>query len=158
MTMGAMATLIAQLVIIPRMKLSIRSLMVFGALILGLSALFMVSAGNFAVFAFAQILYGFGQGMARPGFSAGVSLSATPEQQGDAAGYVTAANGMGFVVSPLFGLWMYDKVSPASPFIFCAALTVILAAYALFAAPRIGRLKKETDAEAKAVAEQTTPD
>ena len=158
MTMGAMATLIAQLVIIPRMKLSIRSLMVYGALILGLSSLFMVSAGNFAVFAFAQILYGFGQGMARPGFSAGVSLAAAPEQQGDAAGYVTAANGMGFVVSPLFGLWMYDQVSPASPFIFCVVLTVILAAYAFFAAPRLGRLKKETDAEATAVARQTTPD
>ena len=39
--MGAMATLIAQLVIIPRMKLSIRSLMVYGAIILGMSSLFM---------------------------------------------------------------------------------------------------------------------
>jgi MFS family permease len=135
MTMGAMATLISQLVIIPRMKLSIRALMVYGAIILGLSSLFMVWAGNFAVFAFAQILYGFGQGMARPGFSAGVSLAATPEQQGDAAGYVTAANGMGFVVSPLFGLWMYDEVSRASPFIFCGGLTLVLAIYAYFATP-----------------------
>jgi MFS family permease len=96
--------------------------------------------------------------MARPGLSAGVSLAATAEQQGDAAGYVTAANGMGFVVSPLFGLWMYDEVSPASPFIFCVALTAILCAHAFFAAPRVGRLKRQTDAEAKAVAEQTNPD
>jgi MFS family permease len=158
MTMGAMATLISQLVIIPRMKLSIRALMVYGAIILGLSSLFMVWAGNFAVFAFAQILYGFGQGMARPGFSAGVSLAATPEQQGDAAGYVTAANGMGFVVSPLFGLWMYDEVSRASPFIFCGGLTLVLAIYAYFATPRLKRRKREAEAEAKAVAEQTSPD
>jgi MFS family permease len=158
MTMGAMATLIAQLVIIPRMKLSIRSLMIYGALILGISSLFMVSAGNFAVFAFAQILYGFGQGMARPGFSAGVSLAATPEQQGDAAGYVTAANGMGFIVSPIFGLWMYDEVSPASPFIFCGVVTVALGVYALMATPKPSRPKREAQAEVEAVSQQTPPD
>jgi hypothetical protein len=65
---------------------------------------------------------------------------------------------MGFVVSPLFGLWMYDEVSPASPFIFCGVLTLVLTAYALFATPRSGRRKREAEAEAKAIAQQTTPD
>ncbi len=134
MTMGAMATLISQLVLIPRLKLPIRSLMIYGALILGASSLFMIGAANFAIFAFAQILYGLGQGLARPGFSAGVSLNATPEQQGDVAGYVTAANGMGFVVSPLFGLWMYENVSPAAPFIFCLGLSAVLGLYAFVSA------------------------
>ena len=134
MTMGAMATLISQLVLIPRMKLPISSLMVYGALLLGLSSLFMVWARDFALFAFAQILFGFGQGFARPGFSAGASLSATYEQQGDVAGLVTAANGMGFVVSPLFGLWLYENVGRAAPFIFCTGLLVVLTAYAWFTA------------------------
>jgi MFS family permease len=134
MTMGAMATLISQLVLIPRMKLPIRSLMVYGALLLALSSLFMVWAQDFALFAFAQILFGFGQGFARPGFSAGASLSATHEQQGDVAGLVTAANGMGFIVSPLFGLWLYEAVRPAAPFIFCAVLLVLMTAYAWFTA------------------------
>lgn len=134
MTMGAMATLISQLVLIPRMKLPIRSLMVYGALLLALSSLFMVWAQDFALFAFAQILFGFGQGFARPGFSAGASLSATHAQQGDVAGLVTAANGMGFIVSPLFGLWLYEAVRPAAPFIFCAVLLVLMTAYAWFTA------------------------
>ena len=124
MTMGAMATLISQLVLIPRMKLPIRSLMVYGAIMLALASLFMVWAQDFALFAFAQILFGFGQGFARPGFSAGASLSASHEQQGDVAGLVTAANGMGFVVSPLFGLWLYENVDDAAPFIFCTALLI----------------------------------
>jgi MFS family permease len=134
MTMGAMATLISQLVLIPRMKLPIRALMVYGALLLAVASLFMVWAQDFALFAFAQILFGFGQGFARPGFSAGASLSATYEQQGDVAGLVTAANGMGFVVSPLFGLWLYENVGRASPFIFCTGLLIVLTAYAWFTA------------------------
>lgn len=134
MTMGAMATLISQLVLIPRLKLSVRSLMVYGAIMLAMASLFMVWAQDFALFAFSQILFGFGQGFSRPGFSAGASLAATHEQQGDVAGLITAANGMGFVISPLFGLWMYENVSPESPFIFCAVLTVALAVYAFLMA------------------------
>ncbi len=151
MTMGAMATLISQLVLIPRMKLPIRSLMVYGAIMLAMASLFMVWAQDFALFAFAMILFGFGQGFARPGFSAGASLAATHEQQGDVAGLVTAANGMGFVISPLFGLWMYEAVDPASPFIFCTVLVVAMAIYAYFTAQRddMGRSSAVADAVAK---------
>ena len=151
MTMGAMATLISQLVLIPRMKLPIRSLMVYGAIMLGMASLFMVWAQDFALFAFAMILFGFGQGFARPGFSAGASLAATHEQQGDVAGLVTAANGMGFVISPVFGLWMYEVVSSEAPFIFCTVLVVLMAIYAWFKAKRgeTGRNKAVTDAVAK---------
>ena len=151
MTMGAMATLISQLVLIPRMKLPIRSLMVYGALMMAMSSLFMVWAQDFALFAFAQIMFGFGQGFGRPGFSAGASLAATHEQQGDVAGLITAANGMGFVVSPFFGLWMYENVSSSAPFIFCAFLVVALAIYAFVAAKRgeAGKTKAVTDAVAK---------
>jgi len=149
MTMGAMATLISQLVLIPRMKLPIRSLMVYGAIMLGMASLFMVWAQDFALFAFAQILFGFGQGFARPGFSAGASLAATHEQQGDVAGLVTAANGMGFVVSPLFGLWMYENISDQAPFIFCTGLLVVMTIYAFVtassrrAAKRAARIESE---------------
>src|SRR5690606_32741687 len=97
---------------------------------LAMSSLMMVWAQDFALFAFAQILIGFGQGFARPGFSAGASLAATHEQQGDVAGLVTAANGMGFVVSPLFGLWLYENVDDAAPFIFSTGLLVLLTVYA----------------------------
>lgn len=136
MTLGAMATLVSQLVLIPRLRLSVRSLMIYGAIMLAMASLFMVWAQDFALFAFSQILFGFGQGFARPGFSAGVSLSATHDQQGDVAGLITAANGMGFVISPLFGLWMYENVSSEAPFIFCTGVVVLMAIYAFFTTPR----------------------
>jgi MFS family permease len=151
MTMGAMATLISQLVLIPRLKLSVRWLMVYGAIMLALASLFMVWAQDFALFAFSQILFGLGQGFSRPGFSAGASLAATHEQQGDIAGLVTAANGMGFVISPLFGLWMYENVSSEAPFIFCTGLVILMAIYAFFTTPRDtgGKLDAVKDAVAK---------
>lgn len=151
MTLGAMATLISQLVLVPRFKLPVRSLMVYGAIMLAFASLFMVWAQDFALFAFAMILFGFGQGFSRPGFSAGASLAATHEQQGDVAGLVTAANGMGFVISPLFGLWMYENVSSESPFIFCTGLVVLMAIYAWFVTPKDGGGRNEaiTDAAAK---------
>jgi MFS family permease len=157
--MGAMATLISQLVLIPRMKLPIRSLMVYGALMMAMSSLFMVWAQDFALFAFAQIMFGFGQGFGRPGFSAGASLAATHDQQGDVAGLITAANGMGFVVSPFFGLWMYENIDfmdGAAPFIFCAVLVVAIAIYAFFTARggETGKIKAVADA----VAKDNTPD
>lgn len=144
MTMGAMATLIAQLVLIPRLRMSNRALMIYGAILLALASTFMVWASDFALFAFAQILFGFGQGLSRPGFSAGASLSVGPELQGDVAGLVTAANGMGFVVSPLFGLWLYENVSIEAPFIFCVVLLVVMALYAFFTTGRIGLVHIET--------------
>jgi MFS family permease len=151
MTIGAMATLIAQLVLIPRLKLPVRSLMVYGAIMLAMASLFMVWAQDFALFAFSQMMIGFGQGLARPGFSAGASLAATQEQQGDVAGLVTAANGMGFVVSPLFGLWMYQNISPAAPFAFCAVLLAAMTIYAWFTAqsvrPSREVIAKETASE-----------
>jgi MFS family permease len=151
MTIGAMATLIAQLVIIPRFKLPVRSLMVYGAIMLALASVFMIWAEDFALFAFSQMLIGFGQGLGRPGFSAGASLAANQDQQGDVAGLITAANGMGFVVSPLFGLWMYEHVDPAAPFIFCAVILSAMAIYAWFTAQKVRPsqevMAKETTSE-----------
>jgi predicted MFS family arabinose efflux permease len=151
MTIGAMATLIAQLVIIPRFKLPVRSLMVYGAIMLALASVFMIWAEDFALFAFSQMMVGFGQGLGRPGFSAGASLAATQDQQGDVAGLITAANGMGYVVSPLVGLGMYQYVHPAAPFIFCAVVLVMMTLYAWFTAQHVRPtrevIQKETATE-----------
>ncbi len=120
MTIGALATLTAQLVLIPRLKLPVRDLMVWGAVLLASGALMSIALPYLAVLAFAQILLGFGQGLSRPGFTSGASLAVGPELQGNVAGLVTAANGTGFVVSPVFGLWAYQNVHPFAPFIFSA--------------------------------------
>ncbi len=135
-TIGAGATLMAQLVFIPRLKLPVRDLMVWGAILLIMNALGMLWTTTFAVFCLLQMLIGFGQGLCRPGFTSGASLAAGPEMQGSVAGLVTAANGAGFIVSPFFGLWMYENVDEHAPFIFAAVVLAMMGVYAYFKASR----------------------
>lgn len=144
-TVGAMAILLSQLVLIPRLKLTNRTLMVAGCIPLMLGALLMIPAQDFATLVFAQFLVGLGQGLARPGFSSGASLAVSPALQGNVAGLVISANGMGYIVTPFFGLFIYQFVHPALPFALCAGL---LALMALFAARVLPDERAETQEEA----------
>lgn len=129
-TVGAAGTLIAQLVIIPRLKMSNRELMVAGALMLSLGAFLIVPTREFAVLVLAQFFVGIGQGLARPGFSSGASLAVGSSLQGNVAGLVISANGMGFIVSPFFGPWMYENVHPHAPFIGAGVMLIVMAFFA----------------------------
>ncbi len=131
-SVGATATLLAQLVLIPRLRASNRMLMIAGALCLCVGALLVVPTSDFAVLIMAQFAIGLGQGLARPGFFAGASLAVGPQLQGDVAGLIMACNGVGFVISPFFGPWLYQYGHPAAPFLLAAALLVFMAAFAAF--------------------------
>lgn len=130
--MGAVGTLLAQLVLIPRLHLSNRGFMMTGALLLATGALMIIPTRAFAVLVTAQFLIGLGQGLSRPGFSSGASLAVGPALQGNVAGLVIAANGMGFIVSPFFGPFLYEFVHPALPFALAAVLLICLSAFARF--------------------------
>lgn len=132
MTLGAMATLTAQLALIPRLKLNPRALMVVGAVLLTMSSLTVMTAPTLAVFGMTQLLLGIGQGFSRPGFTSGASLAVGASVQGNVAGLVTAANGTGFIVSPIFGLWAYEHVHPFSPFAFSAVILIAMGIFAYF--------------------------
>ncbi|MEO9971870.1 MAG: MFS transporter [Hyphomonadaceae bacterium] len=132
---GAVGTLIAQLVIIPRLRISNRSLMIVGALTLAAGALMIFPTDAFAVLVSAQFLVGLGQGLSRPGFSSGASLAVGPHLQGNVAGLVISANGMGFIVSPFFGPYVYEFIGQSLPFIMAAVVLVALAVFARFALP-----------------------
>lgn len=133
-TVGAMATLLAQLVLIPRLEMSNKRLMVSGALALAFGAFLIIPAADFATLIFAQFAIGLGQGLARPGFFAGASLAVGADEQGDIAGLVMATNAIGFVVSPFFGPWLYEFAHPALPFAIVGVLLLLMASFAaLFA-------------------------
>lgn len=129
-TVGAAGTLISQLVIIPRLKMTNRTLMVTGALTLSVGAFLIVPTNEFAVLVLAQFFVGIGQGLARPGFSSGASLSVGSSLQGNVAGLVISANGTGFIVSPFFGPWMYENVHQSAPFIGAGVVLVLMAVFA----------------------------
>lgn len=132
-TVGAMAVLLAQLVLIPRMNLRNKTLMWGGCIPLLAGALLMVVAQDFATLIIVQFLLGLGQGFARPGFSSGASLAVSPQLQGNVAGLVISANGAGYVITPFFGLFLYQYVGPSIPFLIAAGLLVFMGFYARFA-------------------------
>jgi MFS family permease len=131
LALGALAQIVAQLGLLPRLSLSPRGLIVAGTIITALGTGLTVIGDNFGVLAAAQGLVGLGFGLARPGFTGGASLSVGPDDQGSVAGLVVAANGAGFVVAPIFGAGVYALVSHQAPFILC---TIVLIALATFCA------------------------
>ncbi|MCA8901395.1 MAG: MFS transporter [Hyphomonas sp.] len=132
-TVGAMAVLLAQLVLIPRMKMKNKTLMWVGCIPLLLGALLLIVAQDFATLVTAQFLIGLGQGLARPGFSSGASLAVSPQLQGNVAGLVISANGAGYIVTPLFGLFVYEYIGRDIPFLIAAGLLAFMAIYAYVA-------------------------
>jgi MFS family permease len=131
-TVGAVAVLLAQLVLIPRLHLKNKTLMWAGCLPLLLGAVLMIFATNYATLILSQFLIGLGQGLARPGFSSGASLAVPPQLQGNVAGLVISANGMGYIVTPIFGLFVYEYVNPHLPFVLCSLMLLAMFFYARF--------------------------
>jgi len=131
-TVGAVAVLLAQLVLIPRLHMKNKTLMWVGCVPLLIGAVLMIFANNYASLILSQFLIGLGQGLARPGFSSGASLAVPPQLQGNVAGLVISANGMGYIVTPLFGLFVYEYVNPHLPFVLCALMLLAMFFYARF--------------------------
>ena len=127
---GAMAVMTAQLVLIPRLKLKNKTLMITGCFPLLIGALILIPAQDFATLILAQFFLGIGQGLTRPGFSSGASLAVSPQLQGNVAGLVISANGMGYIITPLFGLFLYEFVDPSLPFWICVGLLISMALFA----------------------------
>ena len=130
---GAMAVITAQLVLIPRLKLKNKTLMITGCIPLLIGALLLIPAQDFATLILAQFFIGLGQGLTRPGFSSGASLAVSPQLQGNVAGLVISANGAGYVITPLFGLFLYQYVDPSLPFWICIGLLTSMSIFAFFA-------------------------
>ncbi len=112
----AMATLFAQLVIIPRTNASVRALLVTGIIITMLGiALLLIPAMNAGLFMVSLTLQGLGSGLMRPAVAAGGSLAVEPEEQGAVAGFNSSTAAVGFIFVPvvLMPLYLY---SPTAPF------------------------------------------
>ena len=96
----AMATLVAQLVVIPRTAMSVRGLLTMGIIVTMLGIALLLLPMSSGLFVFALTLKGFGMGLMRPAVAAGGSLAVSPDEQGAVAGLggSTAAVGIIFLV------------------------------------------------------------
>lgn len=125
LTAGAAGLIFAQLVMIPALKTSPRVLMILGAGLVVLGNAELIFAPNYAALVLGYLLNCVGFGLCRSGFTGGASLAVDPEEQGRAAGLTTATAGVGFMIAPITGLWLYQVVGPEAPFALNAALAVI---------------------------------
>lgn len=132
-SMGAAATMFAQLVIIPRSHISNRMLMVWGAILFSIGVLLIIPTEQYAVLIFAQMFAGLGNGLCRPGYFAGASLAVDDEEQGDVAGVIMGANALGFLVSPVLGPGFYQYIGNNVPFFMAGAILLGMSVYAWFA-------------------------
>ena len=121
MLAGAAATLMAQWGLIPLLKLQPRDLMRWGAgLALVGNVMSIASPGYYGVVV-GYAVVSMGIGFARPGFTAGSSLSVGPHEQGAVAGLMMSLAGLSFLGPPVIGVALYELAEPA-PFVANALL------------------------------------
>ncbi|ENZ81769.1 MULTISPECIES: MFS transporter [Caulobacter] len=129
MAAGAVAGLLAQWGLIRMFRMGPRELMRWGVGCAAVGNAVVAFAPDYAAVAIGYAIACLGYGFARPGFTAGASLSVGARDQAGAAGAIAAINGLNVVVAPLFVL-LYERVG-WGPFVLNAAILVGLLAYAL---------------------------
>jgi MFS family permease len=129
----AIASLVAQLLIVQRFKPTARRMLRVG-LPLSVAAYTLLAVGHgLPAYLVALMLLGVGLGLIRPGSAAGASLSVDANEQGAVAGLVNGVAVIGNVVGPMIGTTLY-AMNPIGPYAMNAA--VMAAAWGLLYANR----------------------
>ncbi len=135
MLAGAAATLMAQWGLIPLLRLQAADLMRWGAgLALAGNVLTIAAPGYYGV-VIGYAVISLGVGFARPGFTAGSSLSVGPHEQGAVAGLMMSLAGLSFLGPPVAGVALYE-MGEAAPFV-ANILLLSLAVVLCFASARL---------------------
>lgn len=121
MLAGAAATLMAQWGLIPLLKLQAADLMRWGAGLALVGNLMTIAAPGYYGVVVGYAVISLGVGFARPGFTAGSSLSVDRHEQGAVAGLMMSLAGLSFLGPPVIGVALYE-VAEAAPFVANAAL------------------------------------
>ena len=121
MLAGAAATLMAQWGLIPLLRLEPRDLMRWGAALALTGNLMSIASPGYYGVVVGYAVVSMGVGFARPGFTAGSSLSVGAHEQGAVAGLMMSLAGLSFLGPPVIGVALYELSEPA-PFIANALL------------------------------------
>ncbi len=113
----AIMTLFSQLVVIPKLDPSVRTMLIYGAVLLVIPfCMFLLPMSKILLVA-SMVISGFGFGLIRTGTAAGASLVVSPEEQGAVAGLIGATAALGIIFVPVTAMALYSYVNPAAPFI-----------------------------------------
>jgi MFS family permease len=105
---GAVATLLAQWGLIPRLNLGPRAATLSGVAIGAIGLAFLGIASDLHSIALAFSIASLGFGLQRPGTTAGTSLAVSRSEQGQASGIVASVAGASFIYAPALGVWLYN--------------------------------------------------
>ncbi len=135
LTASAAASLLVQVFAIRKFDLTPRVLLVWGAAIALVGYVVFVLSGSYLPLVLALVLHGIGLGMLRPGLGAAASLAVGPNEQGGAAGLITATGPVGHVISPFIIMPLY-QFNHHGPYVLNGVLMAGLLVYIL-TSPRI---------------------
>lgn len=130
LTAGAAASLVAQILLVQRMRLSPRTLLTVGPVLICIGHCLVIAGHSAWLISVGLAFSGLGAGMALPGYAAGASLAVGPEEQGAAAGLANSIGTLGFVVSPFIGFALYS-IAPQAAFVLTATTAAALLGFAL---------------------------
>lgn len=122
MIASSAAILLAQLLVVQRYRGKPRILLFAGFPFSFAGYLLLANATQLSDLLIGMGLFGFGMGLTGPGYSASASLVVEPHEQGSLAGLIASLAGLGFVIGPLLGGFLYG-ISPNYPYL--AAATVM---------------------------------
>ena len=104
---GAIATLLAQWGLIPRLDLGPRAATLSGITVASAGVVYLGVADDLHSIALAYAIASLGFGLFRPGSTAGTSLAVTRSEQGQASGITASVAGASFIYAPALGVWLY---------------------------------------------------
>ena len=135
MMFSAVASLIAQGVIVQRMNLEAMTLLRIAIpLLMAAFAVMSVTNNGTALFLAMGVL-GLAMGLAGPGFMAGASLAVSQQEQGAVAGIAGSCGPLGFTIGPLLGTLLY-QYEPRLPYLVTLLLYIPLLVFVWRVNPR----------------------
>ncbi|EED31422.1 major facilitator superfamily protein [gamma proteobacterium NOR5-3] len=116
---SAVFTFIVQVTAMQRLKLPPHIFVRTGLGCMALGSLLIAGFANFTMLAFGMALLGTGLGLSMPAITAGASIAVSSQEQGGAAGVISACPAVGFVSGPIIGGLLYP-LAPFGPALFSA--------------------------------------
>jgi len=126
LTVLAMSTLFAQLVIVQRVSMTARQMVFAGCGSMFIGASFFALSLNFSTLIFGLVLIGLGLGLSRPGIMGAASLAAGRAEQGAVTGLVGGMGAASFIVIPFLMQGLYTR-DPSYMFIVMMVMAVLVA-------------------------------
>ena len=134
MMAAAVTSLLAQVVIVQKLRWPPETLLKVAVIAIGLGSFLLLFAPVQSVAATAIALVGLGLGLGMPGVSSAASLRVGVEEQGAVAGMMSACPALGYIIGPILGTGVYS-IWPLGPYVLVCLLVLPLG----WAVWRLGR-------------------